>query len=265
MNKYKLRNLFFDAPDDAGGGGERGLAALEDENPKPSVEAEPEPKPEPVVPFDPAAFAKTFATELAPHLKPAAPAEKELTPEEAKKLLNVWEPDDKWYAKFDNMETRNEALREQRDGLAKQYDTLYQFRQQEFEERMSARFGPLEQQYQQANAQAQESRLHASFPDLAKPEFTPLVRAIAQDFVAKGQTFPDEATLFKALASGVEAVIKTQNPNFKLADGSTPEAQTKKQTSTTGKIPVTSSGAGGGGGNTPPAAAKPRGLSVFDK
>jgi hypothetical protein len=40
-----------------------------------------------------------------------------------KRLLNVWEPTKEWLARYDNLETRDQAIAEQRDGPS-QADTI---------------------------------------------------------------------------------------------------------------------------------------------
>lgn len=267
MIKYKNWGMFFDIPDDAGG-----LEEQETPNADAVFDTPAEKKVEetiaeelqapPTSQTDWTAFAKTLGTELAAVLPKEAPKEEpKLTVEEAEKALNIWKPTPEWFKKLDNLETREEALREQRDGFTKQYDTLMQYRLREMEQKFTSQLNPLLQAQQVQTAIAQEGRLHTAFPDLAKPEMAPLYRAVAQDFASKKQTFPDEAALFKALANGVEAIIKTQNPNFKLATGSNPADTTTKPT---GKIPVTTPGAGGGVGNSKVAPAKKAGLAVFD-
>jgi hypothetical protein len=86
--------------------------------------------------------------------------------------------------------------------------------------------------------------------------------AIADDLAKKGQRFESEEKAFEALANGVEAVIKVNNPEFKLtAAGSNPEDNNGQNRN---QIPTVTPGAGGGTGrsNTPTKETK-RGIAVF--
>jgi len=215
--------------------------------------------------FDASKFAKEFGDVIGTHLKEAAPkpVAKELTPEEAKKLLNVWEPDDAWYAEYDNLETRKTAVAKMRDGLVRQSDTIAQMRMQELISALKEELSPQLSAVQEMAEQQRNERMGKAYPDLAKPELNPLVNAVAQDLVKNGKKFNSESELFKALASGVEAVIKVNNPEFKLTTGSTPAGQ---QSRGGRQIPTTTPGAGGSSGrSTTPTTSKPRGIAVFDK
>jgi hypothetical protein len=189
-----------------------------------------------------------------------------MTPEEARKILNIWEPDENWYKSYDNLETRADAIASMRDALVKQADTLAQFRMQEMIDQFRQEVMPHLTTSTQLVNQQREERFRTTYPQLADDGLQPLVKAVAQDFVDRGQIFKSESEMFKALASGVEAVLKVNNPEFKL------EAVTSQNGSTTQgrssrSLPVTTPGGGGGTGrregqNQP---AKPRGMAIFDK
>ena len=232
-----------------------------------------EPAAEPAAPsggFDASKFAQEFGVKLGETLKPVIeqgrPAEPPMTPEEAKKLLNVWEPDDNWYRTYDNLETRAEAVAQMRDGLIRQADTLNQFRMREEIAKLREELMPGIQSVAQTANQQREERLHARYPLLAKPELQPLVTAVANDIVARKQTFPTESEAFTALAKGVEAVLKVNNPEFKLeatenGSGQQPNDRGGRQ------LPVTTPGGGGGTGRRESSSKsdKPRGMAIFDK
>lgn len=293
--------IFFDAESGGGdgggtppaGGGEvvsRGAAAFEPvtktttgepplPKPKtPEVPAQTGPKPEagageppatPEPPFDASKFAKEFGATLSETLRPvidkATPTAPPMTPEEAKRILNVWEPDDNWYAQYDNLETRADAVAAMRDGLIRQADTLNQLRMREAIDQLREEIMPGFQMVSQTANQQREERLHSRYPQLAKPEMQPLVHAIATDMVQRQQTFTSETELFKALANGVEAVLKQSNPEFKLES---PDNGAPQPVDRGGRqLPVTTPGGGGGAGRRADDSkpAKPRGLAVFDK
>lgn len=289
--KYKSK-IFFDADTGGGEGGEGGDAASQGAQvfeppakvttgekalPGERVQAQNEPERkeepsgEPAQPggFDASKFAKEFGATLSETLKPVierGQPEEKMTPEEARRILNVWEPDDEWYKKYDNLDTRAEAVAIMRDGLIKQADTLNQFRMREMFDQLREEIMPgLQSVSQQANMQREE-RFHTSYPQLSNPAMQPLIRAIAQDMVDKGQTFENESKLFAAIASGVEAVIKVNNPEFKLETASNGSDQ-RNQGRGGRSLPVTSPGGGGGSGRRESSSKsdKPKGLAIFDK
>jgi hypothetical protein len=221
--------------------------------------------------FDPAQFAKDLGASLTESLKPALtpkePAQK-MTPEEAKKFLNVWEPDDNWYKLYDNLETRADAVKQMRDGLVLQADTLNQLRLQEAISQLRDELAPGLKTVQETAEQQRETRLHTQYPALARPEYQPLINAVTQDFVNQKKTFKTEGELFKAVANGVEAMMKVGNPEYKLETVTT-NGNGNQQTEGRGgrSLPVSTPGGGGGtgrrdGGQKPD---KPRGLAIFDK
>jgi hypothetical protein len=263
--KYKM--MFF-APDD-GAGASAGMSAVDD----PPVETEVEETPEVEVKETPPAaptvdvekLAKAFGQELR-----TQQGEKEkkgvddLTPEEAAKILNVWQPSKEWIAKFDNLDTREAALKELRDGVVKNSDTITQHRLKELSDAVDTKYGGVVEFMQNYQNEQTEKRFTEKYQQLADPTTMKIVKAVADDLVKNGKKFDDEASLFKALAEGTEAVIKVHNPNFKLSAGSNPATKTKTGQSS-GSIPVTTPGAGGGTGGKGGDTAKPRGLAIFEK
>jgi hypothetical protein len=250
------------AEDDGGGGGggeeSRGTAVFEEPAGSPeSVGAEPEqakPEAQPLV--DARHLAHEFGNVLGQHFK--APP-KEVTVEEAKRMLNVWEPTPEWIAKYDNIETRNQALAEQRDGLIRQADTIMQYRMREMMGQMQERYGPVVEYMQQNEARAGEYRFAQTYPQLSAPGLRPVLFAVSQNLLQQGVQFRSEREMFETIARGVEAVVKVNNPDFKLGNGG--RAPTRG-----GGIPVTTPGAGGGSDSSGNAgnAKKPRGLAIWD-
>jgi hypothetical protein len=295
MNNNKYKSKMFFAPDEGGGeGGEsvagtgemtRGAAAFEPVTKSTTGDKPlPESKPgehvegagvegtEPATQsgFDASKFAKEFGDTLGTTLKPILEqrqvAEPQMTPEEAKKLLNVWEPDEQWYARYDNLESRAEAVSEMRDGLVKQADTIAQFRMREMIDQFKAEVMPHLNTVTQTANQQREERFAGMYPQLKEPALQPLIKAVAQDFVDNGKTFKTEQELFKALAGGVEAVLKVNNPDFKL-ETTNGGGQQQTEGRSNRSLPVTTPGGGGGTGRREGSnkEAKPRGLAIFDK
>lgn len=262
---------FFEEDDGGGGGGDgelsHGAAALTNE-PTEVVETPPAPA-APTV--DAAALAKSLGAEIAGAMRQqqqSEPAKRktvdDLTPEEAEKLLNVWKPTKEWTTKFDNLETRDEAVKEMRDGVVKHNDTIGQYRIREALDGVHAQYKPVLEFMQRYENEQAEKRFNTAHPELAKPEYKKVVEAVANDLQRQGKKFDSEKELFDELSKGVEAVFKVSNPNFKLSAGSNPAAKTTKGQSTNG-IPVTTPGAGGGGGGKGNDAEVKRGIAIFGK
>lgn len=275
--KRKNELMFWDADDGGGDGGSvateessRGLDVFEGEPQQAAPEKEapaPAEREARAPTVDAAELAERFGNVIGKHFQPPP---KEITVEEAKKLLNVWEPTKEWLARYDNLETRDQAIAEQRDGLIRQADTIMRYRMGEMQQAMEQRYGPVIQYMQTQEAQAGEQRFAQAFPTLNHPGMRPLLFSVAQSILASGARFNDERQLFTAIAKGVESVIKVSNPQFSLeANGASGHGaavpQTRKTGHTPGAIPVTTPGSGGGGGGQkatgPP---KPRGLAIFD-
>ncbi|HEU0048816.1 MAG TPA: hypothetical protein VFQ43_14595 [Nitrososphaera sp.] len=296
MNKYKSK-IFFDADTgggEGGGGGEasgdgvirgtdvftpskittgdRPLPETKKTEPKPvdvtpgsGPSSAPTEAPKPEVGFDAEKFAKTLGTELKPLLD-KRDEKPPMTAEEARKLLKTWEPGDDWFTRYDNLDTRKTAVLEMRDALITQADTLAQARMQELISGLRGEIGPQLESVRAYADQQRDERFVKAYPQLGKPELRPLVMAIADDLAKKGSKFQSESEAFTALATGVEAVMKANNPDFKLeSPGSTQEDKNKGQNQN--QIPTITPGAGGGTGRSSGAPPQPlkRGLAVFGK
>jgi hypothetical protein len=288
MNIDKYKNIMFLQADGEGGGGggesiagtggevSHGAAAIDvpkigtGERALPEhAEGVPHSGEPPAQPpaFDASKFAKEFGdtlgTTLRPIIEQATPKAPPMTPEEARKILNIWEPDEQWYKSYDNLETRADAIASMRDALIKQADTLAQFRMQEMVDQLRQEVMPHLTSSTQLVNQQREERFRTTYPQLADEGLQPLVKAVAQDFVDRKQTFKSETELFKALAGGVEAVLKVNNPGFKLeavSDGTTQGRSSRS-------LPVTTPGGSGGTGRREGQGkeVKPRGMAIFDK
>lgn len=224
---------------------------------EPAIEEEVKEEPTTPPAFDPAALSTAFAEGLVkagfkPQAEPAT-IEKPLTPEEAKKLLNVWEPTSEWQVKYDNLETRADAIREMRDGQIKQADTISQLRMQQMRTELMNEFAPMRQAQAEQEAKQVEQRFDEQYPQLAKPELKGLIGTVIGTLKSSGVLKPrDEAHNFKAVATAVEQIIRVGTPTFKLTPkGSTPSGQTRNNANAL--RPTTAGAAGGGGGKVAPA------------
>ena len=176
--------------------------------------------------------------------KPATPAAPPMTPEEAKKLLNIWEADDDFIQKFGNMDTQKEAFARLRDGLTKQQVTIMQHMMQEQQQQMESRYAPLLEAHARQSEERVINDFHAEYPTLAKPELAPLIAAVSSGLA--GKSFANQKEGFAALAKGVEAVIRSHNPDFTLtATNEVAKPQGGQRVRAVGS----SSGSGAGGGS----------------
>lgn len=296
-NKYKSK-MFFDADTGGGDGGVGGpdtgggvilgtdvftpSKITTGDRPLPEPKKEPKPldvtpgsgpsgaptepaKVEPSSGFDAEKFARTLGSELKPLIE-KRDAKPPMTEEEARKLLKTWEPDDEWFKRYDNLDSRKTAVLEMRDALMTQADTLAQARMHELISGLRGEIGPQLESVRAYADQQRDERFVKAFPQLGKPELRPLVMAIADDLAKKGSKFQSESEAFTALANGVEAVMKANNPDFKLEPaGSNPEDRNKGQNQN--QIPTMTPGAGGGTGRSSNPSPQPlkRGLAVFGK
>ena len=259
--------MWFMAEDDGGGGGDSfepdltsGHEGSANDTPEGTSDITPETKAEPTAAFDAKAFAEHLGPVLADSFAKAQPKtpepEKKLSPEEAAKLLNVWTPDDTWYAKYDNLGTRKQAVAEQRDALIKQADTIAQMRMQQMRDDLDARYAPMVTAYQQQQQEAQQGRFDKAYTQLSDPKFRPVLTAAAQSILAEKKQFANEGEMFKEVAARTEAIIKQVNPDFKLS-----ATQVAKQAGRS--LPSTTPGANGGGGRSTDTGKRPRAVDLL--
>ena len=237
-----------------------------DPNPAPGSGSSPTPPATPQqVTLDPKAFADAIK---AAGLGAQAPAvtqpepNKPLTPEqlaEARKALNFWEPDDAFFTEFNNMETQKQAFMKLRDGLTQQLATMMQAYVQDQKGQIIQQVHPALAFVQQHEERQRMEAFDGKYPDLAKPELRPLMNFAADQLRKQGKTYNSQDELFADVAEGMAAVIRTQNPEFKLsAGGSNPP----KKPNPNAIKPAPSGGGGGGGGNANTEAASGVPLAV---
>lgn len=274
----KKNKMWFLAPDEGGaGGGEqsRGVAAAAPDESGSSDESgsadgkvtDVDPKvPAPATTVDAGELAEKFGAVLAERFKPTETPAKTvdaLTPEEAEKVLNVWKPTKEWIAKFGNLDTQEDALKELRDGFIRHGDTISQYRMNELKKAIEAKYEPVLTFMQQYQNEQATNRFNARYGQLSDPALIPVVEAITEKLSKSGKKFDDEDALFTAIATEAEKAIRVINPEFKLTAGSSP-ATTKAKGQSNNSIPVTTPGSGGGGGGKgndgPPVK---RGIAIF--
>lgn len=256
INNYdKLRptNVYFEGPDDSMGGGN----APADDGNAPADDGAPNNEPPA---FDVDALAEKLGGVITKSL-PKAP-EKQMSKEEAAKLLNVWDPDDTFFTEFNNMETQKQAFLKMRDGMIRQMATIAQAISYQNRQELEQQYSPLQEYYQQQQVEARKGRFEKAYPQLADETMQPVVQSVISALQAKGTEFKDEKSAFTAIAKGVEAVVKRINPDFTLETNG-PASSGKTPGNANALRPQTSgAGAGGGGGGSGSGKAQPKGTAL---
>lgn len=199
--------------------------------------------------FDPKALAAEFGSVMREQFNERdAKQEKQKTfsPEEianARKELGIFDPDDAWLTRFDNLETRKQAILEMRDAMLGSQNKITQAMLAQQHAQWEERFQPVAQMLTQREESERVSRFHSKYSELSDPKLQPLIHSVgtqlAQQGAFKGLT---ESQAFDKLAQGVESVFQTKNPGFKLS-------QTNGGKSSN-EISAEPSGARGGGGQS---------------
>jgi hypothetical protein len=201
--------------------------------------------------LDPTSFAAAIKAAGLGQQAPAAPQferNKPLTAEEiaqARKALNFWEPDDAFFTEFNNMDTQKQAFSSLRDGMTQQFATMMQAYFQDQSGQLRNEFNPALQFVSRHDEQKRMDAFDGKYPDLAKPELRPLLNFAADALRQQGKTYDSQDKLFSEVAEGMAAIIRTQNPDFKLSVGSSPA----KKPNLNAIKPAPGGGGGGGGGN----------------
>ena len=201
--------------------------------------------------LDPTSFAAAIKAAGLGQQAPAAPQferNKPLTAEEiaqARKALNFWEPDDAFFTEFNNMDTQKQAFSSLRDGMTQQFATMMQAYFQDQSGQLRNEFNPALQFVSRHDEQKRMDAFDGKYPDLAKPELRPLLNFAADALRQQGKTYDSQDKLFSEVAEGMAAIIRTQNPDFKLSAGSNPA----KKPNPNAIKPAPGGGGGGGGGN----------------
>lgn len=210
--------------------------------------------------FDPKTLSSAFAGALKEAgFSPSAPADKPLSPEEAKKLLNFFDIDDKFVEEWGNVDTKKARMEALRDGIVRHTDTITQMRLRDMQKALRDEFGPVMKLVQENSQRDQQQRFSTAFPQLGSAKLQPLMHAVVQQQIASGKQYSDEGEMFKSIAEDMAAVIREHKPDFTIGT-SVPKAASK--------LPVTSPGGGGGGGGNGGGGASagvPRAVSLLPK
>lgn len=226
-------------------------------------------------PFDSDAFGASLAKHLAPIVSASSKpgeAKSTMTPEAARKLLKVWEPDDAWFQKFGNLDTQRAAVLEMRDAIFQQAATFNLAHANELREKLldeiNTKYGPVAERFSAAEARDQQSRFTKAYPALANDALIPHIATVAAQLEASGALAgKTEAQAFEILGKACETAFRAVNPAFSLSgSGSSVSAQpTRKTNGNPNAQPTTSSGGGsaGSGGGGGPVSGKPLAVQIL--
>jgi len=229
----------------------------------PTTQTTPEPVSVPVV-YSPDALVEALKKAFPTQAAPVQPA-KVYTPEEINKALNVWEPDSEWIARYTNPETQVAALREMRDGMAKQTLTMANVLMQEELGKFQSQLQPVAEAQRENSVKQWRSDFDTSYPQLADPKFEPALKLITDSLKAQNFVPASKEHAFQTIAVAAEKLISGMDPAFKLDVPKT----TGKTKTIMPKLPTTTAGGGGGAGGKPQAAKsatgnRSTGIEVFD-
>lgn len=227
---------------------------LDDDN----VLADIQPKEEEIVeetktaplPFDAEAFARTLGESLRPAAALEAP-KKVWTEEELDQTFNRWKPTKEWLAKYSNLETQEEAIKEMHAGQRKEFSTINNIQMQLLRAELMKEFAPIQQDVQQRQVEHAYSTFGKAYPQFADKAMRPFVDAVASRLQAEG--FKDTGEKFMdAVASRLAVAMKSTNPNFQLTPRGTSSpgvsSAAKPRTGNPNAVKGSSFGAGGGAG-----------------
>lgn len=141
------------------------------------------------------------SVQQAPTTEPA----KQYTPEEVKKLLNIFEPSDEFMERLSNPATAKEAVQEMLAGQAKHFNTILQLERQAMLDRVNQEFFPVKQQIQQQAAAKAEAEFYNEFKDLKGRE--ELTTTVMQALHARGAFQGKDASAIKQLIAGETRTI----------------------------------------------------------
>jgi hypothetical protein len=192
--------------------------------------------------------------------KPAA--EPELSPEDYKKLFNVWEPDTETLKTFGLADNPAgvEAFTKLRDGLIRQATTMAEARIKHFvDELRESELAPMRAFVEEQRAIALHNEFYGKYDDLK--DYEPLVDAVSAKLLSKGTKFKSKEDVFEQTATEARNLIKQLKgtaPGTDVSAQRTPQKQRSKMST------LTTGGQSSGGR---PQAAEPKGpagIEVFD-
>ncbi len=181
----------------------------------------------------------------------AAPQPKQYTPEELKKLLNVFDPDDAFMARLADPNTAKAAIAELVAGQNKHFQTVLQLEREAMLAQIREDFGPIREQAERQKQQAAAVEFYKEFTDLAK--FTKETDMVTAALMQQGAFKGKDLTAIKQLIAG-----ETRNLVKRLGGSASPSQGSGTSQQQTGQRPKPAAlssgsqgGAGKGGGPAP--------------
>jgi len=164
--------------------------------------------------FDPNQMADAIAQGLARHQQGQQTSQSEMTPEQMKQMLQVWEPDDAFVQGFFQAEDPRKALLDLRDGIMKQASTYAYLAMQSVKNELMKQFEPVLIAHQQQQNEATEKRFYDKFSNLS--EYKALMPAVLQGLQAQNAQFQTEDELFTRVAQEMTKLVRAAVPNFQV-------------------------------------------------
>jgi hypothetical protein len=187
---------------------------------------------------------------------PVAEVPRQLSPEEIKKALKVYEPSEELSQEFRaalGAEHGTGAMRKVLgkifSGLSDQSATFTQLNYQKLKQDIDAEYAPVREHLTRQQKEAKKTMFFSEFPDLK--DFEEVIPAVAQRLTNDDTKGKSEKEVRKLLADRTYDMIRKINPTFQPSQangGTNPRPAT-----------VSSGGAGGAGGSS----AKPRSSSIW--
>lgn len=237
-------------PNDDGSGGD-------------DANGEPKPKAGAPATVDIEALTKSFGDVIGQHFQKVSaqnePKPPALTADEAKKMLQLFEPDETFLKEFGDLATQGKALVKFRDGILRTAYIMAEMQRQQMEQTMEGRFTPIQSMLEAQSKQALVKQFDDSYPQLANPALRPLLDSVATSLGTAKKLGNDPQKNFQLIAEAAEAVIKATSPEFKLEPKGSATKKPATQTRS-GGIPVVTQGGGGGGGGSSRNDASEKGL-----
>lgn len=190
-----------------------------------------EPKVQPT-PQQPAVTPEAIAEAVRAGMQQSQP-QPQMTQEEINKQLKVWNPDTDFATNVAQAFTPNDEGQVNPENIAKVFQLMHQNQMtqaqtyaqalvQQMQQQVQQQVQPLQTHYQEQQKKQMQSEFTKNYPAL-KP-YESLMQSAAATLQASGANFRTKEEMFPALASSMEQMIKTMNPNFTL-NNAPPQAQ----------------------------------------
>jgi len=185
--------------------------------------------------------------------------EKQYTPEEIEKILNVWKPDASFLKKMGFAEPTAEqlaAIHEMRDALVRQANTMSEARIQQLLTEREAEIQELRSYVSEQRAEATTKAFYTANPELE--QYEEVVEAVSAKLESQGFKAPTQTKVFEEIAKNTHEVLKRMNVKVDKTKPAKPAG--------TRMASLAGGGQGGGEkGDTKGRDGKLKDMSIFDE